>query len=69
MYVCTVAQFMYVKCVGNRYVEESLSVCFCANLILISLQRGSSGSLDQVGKKSEALGKKGLSRSLSVNDK
>ena len=51
------------------YVEESLSVCFCANLILISPQRGSSGSLDQVGKKSEALGKKGLSRSLSVNDK
>ena len=31
-------------------------------------QRGSSGSLDQVGKKSEVRGK-GLTRSLSVNDK
>ena len=65
LYVCTV---VYV-CSVCWYVKESLSVCFCANLILISLQRGSSGSLDQVGKKSEALGKKGLSRSLSVNDK
>merc|ERR550532_2957584 len=31
-------------------------------------ERGSSGSLDQVGKKSEVRGK-GLTRSLSVNDK
>ena len=34
----------------------------------LRVQRGSSGSVDQVGKKSELRGK-GLTRSLSVNDK
>ena len=38
------------------------------NIFIFFFQRGSSGSLDQVGKKSEVRGK-GLTRSLSVNDK